>query len=418
MKKILIIDESNLFREYLANKLRENGFEIVEAKNGFEGNLKLRSELPDLVIMEYYLSRKSSLEFLMDKSKDPNVNDVPVIMVSSKIDRQKILTVAKYNVKKFFSKPLKLDALLQTISGFLQVKLEIDRTPCIIEAHFNDDILFIEIAMGLNAEKIELLKFKITELMQLYAVNTPKVLMMMSNIELGEGDSDKLKLLMDTIILQTESRPKFIKILAGNEFVKNFIKKNADYRGIEVTDSLEKAMDDLLGLKPDQIAHDEVAQDRILTRTAPVKDTEESIEMRFEGEQMQPEDEDERVVPEANIAIVDDDIVIQELVKTVLSDTGWNMVTFNNGKEFVDGLKDAKFDLIFLDLMMPEMNGFQVLQHLKQLGVNIPIIVFSALTRKETVSKAMSFGVKSYMIKPLKPENLQKKAFEVLVSDF
>ena len=176
MKKILLIDDSILFRQYLANKLVENGFEVIEAGNGLEGALKLRNDMPDLVIMEYYLTRKSSVEILKEKMDNKNVVDVPVIMISTKIDREKILSVAQFNVKKFFSKPIKLDALLQTVSGFLQVKVEIDKSPCIIEAHFNDEILFIEIALGLNTEKIELLKFKITELAQLYGVASPKVL--------------------------------------------------------------------------------------------------------------------------------------------------------------------------------------------------------------------------------------------------
>lgn len=416
MKKVLLIDDSSLFREYLANKLSENGFDVIEARNGLEGALKMRNDLPDLIIMEYYLSRKSCVEILKEKVENKNIADVPVIMVSTKIDREKILSVASYNVKKFFSKPIKLDALLQTISGFLKVKVEIDDSPCIIEAHFNDEILFIEIALGLNSEKIELLKFKITELMQLYGVVSPKVLLMMSNIDLGVGDQNKLSQLFDTILEQTGARTKAVKVLASSDYLKEFMRGSPDYFGIDIKESLDLAMDDLLGLKPDTIAHDQVAAERILSKTAPVKDAEESIELRFESEKHSTEAE--RIYPEACIAVVDDDIVIQELVKTVLSETGWDVKVYNNGKEFVMDLPSNKFDLIFLDLLMPEMNGFQVLQFMKQQKINIPTIVFSALTRKETVGKAMSFGVKSYIIKPLKPEALQQKAVEILVSDF
>ena len=416
MKKVLLIDDSSLFREYLANKLRENSFEVIEARNGLEGSLKIRNDMPDLVIMEYYLSRKSCIEILKEKVENPNVSEVPVIIVSSKIDREKILSVASYNVKKFFSKPIKLDSLLQTVSAFLQVKVKIDNTPCIIEAHFNDEILFIEIALGLNPEKIELLKFKITELVQLYGVPNPKVLLMMSNIDLAEGDQYKLELLFDTILDRTGSRPKAVKVLSTSEYLSQLIRSKPDYRGIEIKESLDLAMDDLLGLKPDQIAHDEVAAERILSRSAPVRDNEETIELRFETEKHG--EGEGKIYPEARIAAVDDDIVIQELVKTVLGDTGWDIDTYNNGREFVDVLEDGVFDLVFLDLMMPEMNGFQVLQHIKEKKITVPIIVFSALTRKETVSKAMGFGVKSYIIKPLKPENLRRKAMEILVSDF
>ncbi len=417
MKKILIIDDSNLFRAYLANKLEENGFEVLEAHNGLEGAVKLRNDLPDLVIMEYYLTRKSSIEILKEKQENKNVANVPVIMISTKIDREKILSVAQYNVKKFFSKPIKLDALLHTVSGFMQIKLEIDSTPCIIEAHFNDEILFIEIALGLNAEKIELLKFKITELNQLYGVRFPKVLLMFSNIDLQSSDSDKLALLFRTILERTGERPGAVKVLTSNEYLHHFIDSYSEFKGIDIKESLDLAMDDLLGLKPDQIAHDEVAAERILSKSKPVSDSGESIELRFESEKHDDE-VPKRLYPEAKIAVVDDDMIIQELVKTVLDDTGWELCIYDNGKEFVNALASESFDLLFLDLMMPEMNGFQVLQFMKQQKIDIRTIVFSALTRKETVSKAMGFGVKSYIIKPLKPENLKRKALEILVSDF
>ena len=75
-------------------------------------------------------------------------------------------------------------------------------------------------------------------------------------------------------------------------------------------------------------------------------------------------------------------------------------------------------DLIILDLMMPEMNGFEVLQFLRSKKVEVPIIVFSALSHKETVVKAVGFGVHSYLIKPLKPEQVMQKAVEILGRNF
>jgi DNA-binding response OmpR family regulator len=416
MKKILVIDESSLFRDYLAKKLVEYQFEVVQGVNGLDGTLKMRSEVPDLIIMDYYLSRKSSNEVLQEKKKNPNTAGIPVIMVSSRIDKTKIVEIASYNVKKFFSKPLKMDALIKSISELLDVRLEIDETPCVIEAHFNDEILFIEIAMGLNKEKIELLDYKITELLELYQVKTPKVLIMMSNIEFKEKDAPKLKILLDTLLARKEISAKLVRILTNAPYISTFISSSQDYKGIAVADSLEKAMDDLIGLKPDAFAHDGVAQQKFLSATAPKKDKAESITMRFDAETVK--DNAPAPVREASIAVVDDDMVIRELVKTVFSESGWDLKTYNNGKDFVVDLDKQTFDLVFLDLMMPEMNGFQVLSYLKQQGKELPIIVFSALSQKETVVKAMSFGIRSYLIKPLKPVMLLQKAQELLNTNF
>jgi|GEM_PF-4446998 len=68
--------------------------------------------------------------------------------------------------------------------------------------------------------------------------------------------------------------------------------------------------------------------------------------------------------------------------------------------------------------MMPEMDGFQVLQKLKGVENRPPIIVLSALSKREAVIQALKLGVSSYMIKPLKPQAIRTKASEVLQMNF
>jgi CheY-like chemotaxis protein len=201
--------------------------------------------------------------------------------------------------------------------------------------------------------------------------------------------------------------------------VKKYIRSSDDYNDIEVVENLNQAMDSLIGLKPDDYAHDDVVRDKILTSTAPKKEQQESFQMRFEDQKVEElEDKLESLGENISIAVVDDDIVIQELVQTVFSETNWNVHVYENGKQFVDTIDDHDYDLVFLDLMMPEMNGFQVMEHLKAKNYNVPVIVFSALSRKETVVKAVSYGIHSYMIKPLKPELIVQKTAEVLGRSF
>jgi DNA-binding response OmpR family regulator len=415
MKKILLIDESSLFRDYLTKKLSEQRFEVIQAVNGLDGGIKLRSELPDLVIMDYFLSRKSSLEVLQEKKTNPNASMIPVIMLSSRIDTKKVVQIAKLGVQKFFTKPVMLNALLKSVSTLLEVDVSIDETPSIIEAHFNDEILFIEIARGLNIEKIQLLQYKIIELMQIYKKKRPKVLIMFSNIEFRDEDRPKLRTLIDIVLQNTSNQ--FIKILTTAQFVKGYVNSKANWDGIEIVDNLGKAMDGLLGLKPDLYAHDEIVREKILTVSDPKGEGEETFDLRFDGERVSAATLD-NLPGDASVAVVDDDIVIRELVKTIFSETSWNLKVFPNGKVFTEQVSEHSFDLIFLDLMMPEMNGFQVLEYMKKNGIQIPVIIFSALDRKETVVKATTYGVLSYLIKPIKPEILLQKAAEVLNSNF
>ena len=284
MKKILVIDESSLFRDYITSKLEEKGFEAVGGSNGLDGLVKMRSEMPDLIVLDYAISRKSSLEILKEKKDNPNVSSIPVIMVATQIDKSELVKAAQYDVKKFFTKPVRMDALLKAVSELLRVEVEMDTTPCIIEAHLNDEILFIEIARGLNLEKIELLRYRIKELLDLYDLNYPRVLVMMTDVEISEDDQEKFKRLIDLIIEYAGPYAKHMKILTKSDVVSGLVRAVDGYSMIEVTDDLSKAMDDLLGMRPDNVAHDEVVRRTLLSTSKPKKDREDTFELRFEGE--------------------------------------------------------------------------------------------------------------------------------------
>lgn len=419
MKKVLVIDESNLFRDFLKQKLEEFGLEVVVAVNGLDGTAKMHHEMPDLIIMDYYLSRTSSLELLQKKKADPNIAMIPVIMASTKIDKKILVEIAQYNVKKFFTKPIRVDALVKTVSEVLKIQLSIDTTPSIIEAHVNDQIVFIEVAQGLNKEKIELLKYKIIELLELYEVKVPRALIIMSNIDVGAEDLVKLNALFSNVLEHTGALPRHVKVLTNSEVIKKFIESRSDFAEIEVTDSLEAAMDGLLGKKAgdfmDQESHT-VGQE-FLQASSPKDGKEESIDIKFQDDAKAAFDLDS-MGDAATIAIVDDDFVIREMVKAVLSDTSFTILEYEHGGKFLESEEAREADLVFLDLMMPEVDGFQVMAEMEKQKRKTPIIVLSALSQRETVVKAMKYGVISYIIKPLEPESILNKAREVLKTNF
>lgn len=419
MKQVLIIGKSGLFREYLGAKLHEFGLGVEFALNGLDGISKIRNDLPDLIIMDHMLERKSSMEVLSDKQNDRNAATIPVIMIASKVDKRNVVQMAQSNVKKILSKPIKMDVLFKSISELTGKVIKMDDTPSILEAHFNEDILFIEVAQGFNTEKIELLRYKLKELLNLYDVENPRILIMLSNINIHESTGRKLIQMLSIITETAQPNKRMIQILTGSKDLKKIIKTSPEYTGLKIADNLAEAMDSLLGIKADTFAHGDVVQDKLLRATAQKKEGQETVQMRFDSEHISEDDVSKSIFKsKAVVAVVDDDMIIRELVKTVFSETSWDLHTFQNGKEFLIAEKDTKFDLIFLDLMMPEMDGFQVLEYLKKQNKKLPIIVFSALSQKETIQKAISFGIKSYMIKPLVPEKLQKKTIEILSSIF
>ena len=415
MKKVLIIDESEMFREYLGKKFTENNFEVEYGLNGLDGSLKLRKIMPDLIIMDYMLSRKSCQEILAEKQSNPNTKNASVILISNKIDKKKIAEFAKYGVKKIYPKPVKMDLLFQGISELTGIKIEVDDTPCIIEAHLNDEIIFLEVAKGLNTEKIELLQYKIDELLHLYQTAVPRFLLMMSSLDIDDKQIYKLRALLETILEKSGNRPEHIRILTNSDIVKEYVQSTPELKKIGLTNNLSSALDDLIGIKGDKFAQDKIVGEALLANEQGSADS-DNFQMRFDNEKTFMELE--TVGDDVNIAIVDDDLVIRQLVKTVFRNLKWDISLFENGQTFLDTVNEKKYDLVFLDLMMPVLDGFSVLKYLQENDIKNPVIVLSALSKKETVLKAVNYGVKSYMIKPLKPDAIQRKTAEVLRSEF
>ncbi|HNQ97311.1 MAG TPA: response regulator, partial [Treponemataceae bacterium] len=137
---------------------------------------KMRSLIPDLVIIDYNSAESFIVTLLEQKKKDPNAVSIPVLVLAQKIDSVTSERLTRLGVKWILPKPLKIDQLLSIMSDVLKCKFEIDTTPCILEAHVNDNILFIEIAQGLNREKIDLLKYSLRELIALYNLTSPRSL--------------------------------------------------------------------------------------------------------------------------------------------------------------------------------------------------------------------------------------------------
>lgn len=419
MKHVVIIDESPLFREYLRIKLADAGLEVSVAINGLDGIAKIRTNTPDLVIIDYHLSRQSCTEVLKEKKQNPNTASIPVIVMAQRIDQKKIIELVQYNVKKVFTKPIKIDALFATLSELLQVHFDLDDTPSIMEVHVNDNILFIEIAQGLNREKLDLLRFKIMELIDLYDIRVPKIIVMMSDIKLSFADATNLQKLLDTVLQASRAKTRNIRILTKDDFTQKFIAGRKEYDGIEVTSNLQYALEGLLaemdgstefGEKKAEIISEKILQAE--EAAAP-----ESVLLKFGTEEgrktLTIEDMRERM-ENMLIAAVDDDFVIQELVKTTFEQVGATVESYPDGESFLNTIGSKNFDLLFLDLLMPKVDGFRVLQELKARDIKLPIIVLSAVTQRESVIRAFQAGVKSYLIKPLKPMEILKKTMEVV----
>ncbi|MGE0077426.1 MAG: response regulator [Bacteroidales bacterium] len=113
------------------------------------------------------------------------------------------------------------------------------------------------------------------------------------------------------------------------------------------------------------------------------------------------------------IVIVEDSYIIQLLIQTILVDYGYDLKFFYNGKDVLPTLKNDPPDLLILDIMMPVMDGFTLLEQIKT-GNNYPILIVTARTDYTSIEKAMELGASDYLIKPFNAIDLINKVERLL----
>ncbi len=106
------------------------------------------------------------------------------------------------------------------------------------------------------------------------------------------------------------------------------------------------------------------------------------------------------------ILVVDDELIVRESLKGWLKKAGYQVDTAASGAEALEMLELAPYDLLFLDIMMPKMNGLEVLEIVKKRFPETLVVMITAYGSVETAVKAMKNGANDYLMKPFEPETL------------
>ena len=139
---------------------------------------------------------------------------------------------------------------------------------------------------------------------------------------------------------------------------------------------------------------------------------EEDLDAFREQFDMFPRD---KVDAKKRVMIVDDDPDALALMERILTDEGFELIKVSNATEV--GLKAAQLspDLILLDFLMPEINGFEVAKALRdnELTRSTPIMAVTCLTKEQDIERIFACGADEYLAKPFKPDVLLDKVREL-----
>lgn len=99
------------------------------------------------------------------------------------------------------------------------------------------------------------------------------------------------------------------------------------------------------------------------------------------------------------ILVAEDEKEIAEVLQLKLENYGYKIRIVRDGQETLDELQREKYDLLLLDLMMPKLSGFEVLQAIRDNKIDIKVIVNTNLCQDEDRKKALDLGAKDYLVK-------------------
>ncbi len=413
MRKVLIADCNPMLRDYLKEKLSEDQIDVILAQ---EGNLdlqaKLISNLPNLVILDMEDDDSVEMEFLEMKFKDTNAVNIPVIIMGPAKSRANIAALAKYGVIKYFEKPIQFDMFFSAIGSVVHVPLSMDTTPCVLDIHRNNDIIFVELALGLNREKLVLLKFKLAELIEREQIDNPKVIIMLTSLELSFIDGYNLEYLIDNVLACPKVHNKNVKVLSLSPFVKELINGHENYAGIDCSNSLPQIMKEIVQI-PSSQSISELITNQVLVSSGPASQNVETLDTRFSSDSLDFGNS-KKTGTVLTLAIIDSDEISTEIIKASFESAGAVCECYTQGQKFSDSYEDGKYDLIILDVLIQDKTGLSLLKYLQSRPMCPPIIVYSATTQKDIIVTVLSAGAKGYIVKPQKPNVLVQKALAIL----
>lgn len=241
-----MIDESSLFRKFMKSILEDQGFAVHTSRSGFDGLNQLRKHRPGLIIIDDGLNRQSINNLLKKKSEDVNISDIPVLFMARAFTQERIVELCRVKVRRFLVKPLKIDQFFEIVDSFFNHSYDVDKSECQLNLHVNQNLILVEVARGLNKTKLELVYWKIQEIIESNAITDPRIMVLMSDIQMEKQSEYVLEHFIKRMMEITGEQDS-VKILTTEKPVRYAIESNFTLSGVDICNSLIEAIDAFFG---------------------------------------------------------------------------------------------------------------------------------------------------------------------------
>jgi len=117
-----------------------------------------------------------------------------------------------------------------------------------------------------------------------------------------------------------------------------------------------------------------------------------------------------------NILLLEDDIILQEIIEEYLIELEYSVTSFYDGEQALDAISKGSFDLLLLDVQVPQISGFEILSYLRDIGNTTPAIYITSLDSIDDLKRGFDIGADDYLKKPFDLQELQARIERVVKS--
>ncbi len=377
-KKILIVEDEDDSRFLMAKKLRANGYQVVEAANGKVALALAKQELPDLIITDVLMPEMDGNQLIKELRQLHSCKSIPIIVITVRTNMKDYFETIS-DVSAFLAKPFPPEALLERVTEVLTAskKEAVDAPKRILIA-------------GAHLEHVETIVALLRQ--EDYHVDyvsasdqiISKAVLFLPNIFIFEIQMCGIQVPYEVVkILRQMPQFRRVPILfysvcEGGSKKKSAASYQEEVNAIALANRcLEEGGNEYLG---------NFDKNTFLECTA-------------------------KYLKKGTILVVDDDKGMLFLVKSKLEEQGYKVLTALSGMEGLRLIKKAKPDLVMLDIIMPDIDGYEVLGMMKQDPAmeDIPVLMLTVRGKDNEIQKALDLGAKDYIVKPFYIELLLKR---------
>ena len=114
------------------------------------------------------------------------------------------------------------------------------------------------------------------------------------------------------------------------------------------------------------------------------------------------------------ILLLEDDVILQEIIEEFLLEKGYEVESYFDGEKALDAIGSTSYDLLLLDVNVPNIDGFEILSYLREIGNTTPAVYITSLAGVDDLKKGFELGADDYLKKPFELEELKARIEHII----